>query len=201
MEAAHEARVGVSGPRCPFCHETITPRVEKLACDACMAWHHAACWDEAGGTCSSCGASLVSGSDRAEPLASAPASPAHEEPPRVAAPSGPGCAGGRYCPNPGQQHWLSWRSLCPTHARRLHGMLLVALGLPAWALGGAYWLLCLAVYLWGHGISFAELALVGILVLLGGVIPLQGWWMRQDALQRARAERQAAWRRQQRAGP
>lgn len=44
----------VQGPRCPFCHEDISPGEEaKTLCNDCMAVHHEACWEEHGG-CSSC---------------------------------------------------------------------------------------------------------------------------------------------------
>lgn len=47
--------VEVRHPRCPFCHEDVTPADTKAACDACMSWHHADCWTESGrcGTCRS----------------------------------------------------------------------------------------------------------------------------------------------------
>lgn len=41
--------------RCPFCRDAIAASERgKLACNACMAWHHAACWTEHG-RCASCG--------------------------------------------------------------------------------------------------------------------------------------------------
>ncbi len=48
--------LGVQHPRCPFCHEAVTPaEPHKRACGACMGWHHDACWQEHGG-CAACGA-------------------------------------------------------------------------------------------------------------------------------------------------
>lgn len=44
----------LSHPRCPFCHDPVAPSMEKTACHACMAWHHAECWGEHGG-CATCG--------------------------------------------------------------------------------------------------------------------------------------------------
>jgi hypothetical protein len=46
--------VSVKRPRCPYCHDEVDVVAEKVACDACMSWHHAACWREHG-SCSSCG--------------------------------------------------------------------------------------------------------------------------------------------------
>ncbi|MDF1666000.1 MAG: hypothetical protein P1V97_29860 [Planctomycetota bacterium] len=40
--------------KCPYCHDTISPRVEKTGCESCMAWHHLECWDSHG-ACSACG--------------------------------------------------------------------------------------------------------------------------------------------------
>lgn len=44
-----------AGPqRCPFCHEAIDLEADKwLACEACLARHHADCWKEHG-QCSAC---------------------------------------------------------------------------------------------------------------------------------------------------
>lgn len=43
------------GPlRCPFCHESVEREQEPwIACEACLARHHAACWSEGGG-CAGC---------------------------------------------------------------------------------------------------------------------------------------------------
>jgi tetratricopeptide (TPR) repeat protein len=43
--------------RCPFCHETVGGGV---ACSACLARHHDACWEENGG-CGTCGERRRSG--------------------------------------------------------------------------------------------------------------------------------------------
>lgn len=41
--------------RCPFCRDAIVAGDRaKLACNACMAWHHTACWTEHG-RCAGCG--------------------------------------------------------------------------------------------------------------------------------------------------
>lgn len=41
--------------RCPFCHEGIAVAAEEwLACEGCLARHHAGCWSESG-RCASCG--------------------------------------------------------------------------------------------------------------------------------------------------
>jgi hypothetical protein len=45
----------VNHPRCPYCHDVVRPQdAAKVGCSACMAWHHEACWGEAGG-CGACG--------------------------------------------------------------------------------------------------------------------------------------------------
>jgi hypothetical protein len=36
----------VSHPRCPYCHDEVMPPDAKEACNGCMSWQHAACWDE-----------------------------------------------------------------------------------------------------------------------------------------------------------
>ena len=47
-------RVRVEAPRCPYCHDDVSPSdPEKQACSICMTWHHQDCWAEHGG-CSSC---------------------------------------------------------------------------------------------------------------------------------------------------
>lgn len=40
--------------RCPYCHAAVVPGDEKVACEGCMAWHHAECWTSQG-ACSACG--------------------------------------------------------------------------------------------------------------------------------------------------
>jgi hypothetical protein len=43
----------LSSSRCPFCHDDVAP-TKSVACEACLARHHCACWTEAG-RCASCG--------------------------------------------------------------------------------------------------------------------------------------------------
>ena len=54
MEIA-EVRITSGSPtRCPFCHDALEPISEKwIACGACLARHHADCWDETA-ACASC---------------------------------------------------------------------------------------------------------------------------------------------------
>src|SRR3954447_21695222 len=50
-------RVRASGgpTRCPFCHEDVAhEREDWVACEACLARHHASCWTEGNG-CAGCG--------------------------------------------------------------------------------------------------------------------------------------------------
>jgi hypothetical protein len=47
------AKVHVRHPRCPFCHDRLSPDAPRLACNACGAWHHRGCWAE-GGCCAAC---------------------------------------------------------------------------------------------------------------------------------------------------
>lgn len=50
-----DVRVGASPVRCPYCHEGVDPGDPTwVACGACLARHHEACWDERG-ACSTCG--------------------------------------------------------------------------------------------------------------------------------------------------
>lgn len=54
-EVPGELELGLA-PRCPYCHERVAPASpDKLACNACMAWHHQACWGEHT-RCAACGA-------------------------------------------------------------------------------------------------------------------------------------------------
>ncbi len=54
-DLAREVHAEASPTRCPYCHERIELKEESwLACEACLARHHEACWTE-GGRCSSCG--------------------------------------------------------------------------------------------------------------------------------------------------
>jgi hypothetical protein len=48
------SRQNARGPRCPYCHDDVGPLTQRLACDACSAWHHTECWTEGDG-CSVCG--------------------------------------------------------------------------------------------------------------------------------------------------
>lgn len=49
-------RVKLPGERCPYCHEEVERGdADKVACNACMGWHHQACWVEHG-ACAACGA-------------------------------------------------------------------------------------------------------------------------------------------------
>jgi eukaryotic-like serine/threonine-protein kinase len=54
------AEARVEHPRCPYCHEGVRPADDKEPCLGCMAWHHAACWDEHGG-CAACGRGVEPG--------------------------------------------------------------------------------------------------------------------------------------------
>ncbi|MCA8924689.1 MAG: hypothetical protein KDD82_22945 [Planctomycetes bacterium] len=46
--------VEVSANRCPYCHEGVEA-AESLACQGCLARHHAPCWREGGERCAACG--------------------------------------------------------------------------------------------------------------------------------------------------
>lgn len=50
--------------RCPYCHDGVGSELPRLACNTCAAWHHQACWEEAGGRCSACGESLTGVQER-----------------------------------------------------------------------------------------------------------------------------------------
>jgi hypothetical protein len=51
-----DVQVGQSPVRCPFCHEGVLVSEEAwVACEGCLARHHADCWGEAG-RCACCGA-------------------------------------------------------------------------------------------------------------------------------------------------
>lgn len=60
MNERTRGQVQVGRDRCPFCHVGVSPNQPKIACDACMAWHHAECWKEYG-ACAACAASEVAG--------------------------------------------------------------------------------------------------------------------------------------------
>ena len=61
-----QPRVELSHAVCPCCKDPVRPTDEKAACDACMAWHHLACWREHG-VCGACGASAGFSSEPAPP--------------------------------------------------------------------------------------------------------------------------------------
>jgi hypothetical protein len=42
-----------SPTRCPYCHNDVSPE-ETVACQSCLARHHAECWNSHG-TCATCG--------------------------------------------------------------------------------------------------------------------------------------------------
>lgn len=44
----------VARTRCPFCREDALSTQAAVACEACLARHHAACWSESG-SCGACG--------------------------------------------------------------------------------------------------------------------------------------------------
>ncbi|MEZ6185068.1 MAG: hypothetical protein R3F62_08680 [Planctomycetota bacterium] len=68
-------QIQFDGPRCPFCHEAVLANEhEQLACNRCRAWHHQACWSEAGGRCSACGAGST-GLQTARPRAPSASAP------------------------------------------------------------------------------------------------------------------------------
>ena len=46
--------VSVEHPRCPYCHDAITPEQVKTPCMTCMAWHHSDCAEEHE-RCAACG--------------------------------------------------------------------------------------------------------------------------------------------------
>lgn len=50
-----DVRVGASLLRCPYCHDAVEASGHKwVACKACLARHHSACWKERG-ACATCG--------------------------------------------------------------------------------------------------------------------------------------------------
>lgn len=53
--ARDDVRLARSPQRCPYCHEGVGPAdAGQVACQGCLARHHAACWTEAG-RCAACG--------------------------------------------------------------------------------------------------------------------------------------------------
>lgn len=180
MEASREARVEVSGPRCPFCHERISPRVEKLACDACMAWHHAECWSEAGQRCGGCGAGVVSGSRHVpdpatqRPVGRAP-TPAPVRPRRSCAALG--------CQHDAPTR-IGTRRFCREHALRLFGTLLTVMGgIPV----GLATLLVLGVLV--GSVTSSDLLVATGVWLLSWLALVPGQLLRRRAVRRLRARR------------
>ena len=57
--------INVQRQACPYCKAQVEPDQPKLACDGCMAWHHAECWT-AHTACSACGFETPSGSRAVE---------------------------------------------------------------------------------------------------------------------------------------
>ena len=57
-----KVRIGLEHPRCPYCKDAVQPGDRKKACDACMSWHHAECW-EGYGRCAACEGASVAGVD------------------------------------------------------------------------------------------------------------------------------------------
>ncbi|MEZ6188607.1 MAG: hypothetical protein R3F62_26840 [Planctomycetota bacterium] len=144
----------VQRPRCPYCRDDVQPSQAKVACDGCMAWHHAECWS-AHGACSGCGFATPSG-PRPQP----------DSPPVVEAP--PTCMV-RACPEspldlPGGVPY------CREHQR---GRLQALLG---WYTGPAYVsygcvALALCVSLMGFMLA-GELAALGAVFLPGVALDL-----------------------------
>jgi len=56
VDAPPSARLqGARNPaRCPYCHDPCGPAEAQVVCQACLARHHAACWDELA-RCGACG--------------------------------------------------------------------------------------------------------------------------------------------------
>lgn len=71
-ERTLQRQVTVERERCPFCHESIEPSADKVACNDCMGWHHAACWTEHSGcaACASTRAAAPQGEEVSAPGAS-----------------------------------------------------------------------------------------------------------------------------------
>ena len=54
MRERPDVHVAESRVRCPYCHDSIGDEVEDwVACEGCLARHHAQCWRESG-RCASC---------------------------------------------------------------------------------------------------------------------------------------------------
>lgn len=65
MSERTQAGIEVARDRCPYCHADVAPDQPKAACDSCMAWHHAECWEEYG-ACAACAAAEVAGHELAK---------------------------------------------------------------------------------------------------------------------------------------
>src|SRR4051794_212332 len=67
-----DVRAATSPVRCPFCHSDVSPDARDwVACRACLARHHAGCWNESK-ACASCRATeplVASGPLRAANIA------------------------------------------------------------------------------------------------------------------------------------
>lgn len=48
-----QLELSINRPRCPYCHDGVEAASDKVACDACMSWHHRDCWRELG-ACGAC---------------------------------------------------------------------------------------------------------------------------------------------------
>ncbi len=86
MGDALERQVQVAGGpgRCPFCHDAVERSKERwVACEACLARHHADCWHEAG-ACAGCGeTAFVSSGQQVTVAAQAPGDTPTEEVPAL----------------------------------------------------------------------------------------------------------------------
>lgn len=67
MRHSVDVTVNVQRPRCPYCHEDVTPG-EGQGCAECMGWAHDECWDEHG-KCPACGAARALPSGAGPPTA------------------------------------------------------------------------------------------------------------------------------------
>lgn len=76
-----DVHVAASPTRCPFCHDEASA-AGSVACQGCLARHHAACWDEAG-RCAACGAAVKLAPPGGEEVAAAWEAEASERSRRV----------------------------------------------------------------------------------------------------------------------
>lgn len=83
LEQKSELRLSGGPGRCPYCHDEVERTKERwVACEACLARHHAACWSE-NGCCAGCGESDYVGpglATDAGAVAAAPPAPRIGEP-------------------------------------------------------------------------------------------------------------------------